>query len=84
MRDKSSFISLKAKDGEVVIFEDNDKKNDLDNIKTSIIFIKNILLVDSLMHNLLSISKLCDRGFIISFKSSHCIITNSNDNGISL
>ena len=34
------------------------------------------------MYNLLSISQLYDKGFNISFKSSHCIITSSFDESI--
>ena len=51
-------------------FGDNGKGKiiSLDNIKiTSTTFVKNILLVDSLMHNLLNINQWCDKGFDISF-----------------
>ena len=36
--------------------------------------IENVLLVVGLKHNLLSISQLCDKGFKVIFKASHCII----------
>ena len=39
--------------------------------------IENVLLVDGLKHNLLSISQLCDKGFKVIFESSHCIIKDS-------
>ena len=42
--------------------------------KNSSFLIKNVLLVDGLKHNLLSISQLCDKGFKVIFESSHCII----------
>ena len=44
--------------------------------------IENILVVEGLIHNLLCINKLCDRGFSVSFKSSHYIVTSSLDNSI--
>ena len=36
--------------------------------------IESVLLVDGLKHNILSISQLCDKGFKVIFKTSHCII----------
>ena len=39
-------------------------------------------LVDSLKHNLLSISQLCDKGFKVIFYSSHCIIKDSQNDKI--
>ena len=77
--DESHFITLKAKDGGMVTFGDNGKGKivGIGNIGiTSSTFIENILLVDGLKHNLLSISQLCDKGFKVSFESSLCIITN--------
>ena len=35
---------------------------------------ENVLLVDGWKHNLLKISQLCDKGFKVSFETSHCII----------
>ena len=35
--------------------------------------IENVLLVDGLKHNLLSISQLCDKGFKVIFESYHCM-----------
>ena len=44
--------------------------------------IQNILLVDELKHNLLSISQFYDKRFKVTFESLLCIISNPNDNGI--
>ena len=41
--------------------------------------IENVLHVDGLKHNLLSISQLCDKGFKVIFESSHCIIKDSQN-----
>ena len=81
--DESHFITLKAKDGGMVTFGDNGKGKiiGIGNIGiTSSTFINDVLLVDGLKHNLLSISQLCDKGFKVSFESSLCIITSlTND-----
>ena len=45
-------------------------------------FIDNVLLVDNLKHNLLSISQLCDRGFKVSFESSLCKVSSSLDDSL--
>ena len=45
--------------------------------------IENVLLVDSLKYNLLSISQLCDKGFKVILEASHCIIKDiQNDKTI--
>ena len=44
--------------------------------------IENILLIDGLKHNLLSISRLCDKGFKVIFKSFVCIVASPNDDGM--
>ena len=83
--DKSQFISLEAKNRGVVTFGDNGKGKiiDLDNILiTPSTCIENILLIEGLMHNLFSISQLCNIGFNILFKSSYCIVTSSFDDSI--
>ena len=40
--------------------------------------INNVLLVDGLKHNLLSISQLCDSGNSVVFNRDQCIVNNSN------
>ena len=44
--------------------------------------IKNVLLVENLKYNLLSISQLCDKGFRVSFETHACRVINSNTNQI--
>ena len=59
MGNKSQFISLEAKDRGVVIFGENGEGKiiDLDNILiTPSTSMENILLIEGLKHNLLSIS----------------------------
>ncbi|XP_038989467.1 uncharacterized protein LOC120113034, partial [Phoenix dactylifera] len=85
--DKSLFVTLKSKEGGVVTFGDNAKGQIIGVGKISISpssFIDNVLLVNGLKHNLLSISQFCDKGFKVSFESSLCIISSPIDNEIIL
>ena len=80
--DIEQFFTIKSKDEGFVTFGDNKKGRiiGLGNIKISpSTFIKNILLVEKLRHNLLSISQLCDVGFNVTFKTSMCIVANPLD-----
>ena len=80
--DKDQFITLQMKDGGLVTFRDNGKGRiiEIGKIKiTPCTFIEDVLLVDKLKHNLLSISQLCDKGFKVIFELSMCIVTNSLD-----
>ena len=69
-----SFLSLQRKNGGYVTFGDNAKgkiigQGNIDNDTSSLI--ENVLLVDGLKHNLLSISQLCDKGFKVILEASH-------------
>ena len=82
--DKSRFVTVEPKDG-VVIFGDNEKEHiiGVSNIHvTPSTSFQNILLVDGLKHNLLSISQFCDKKFEVTFKSLLYVVSNPNDNGI--
>lgn len=66
----------------MVTFGDNKKgktiiKGDICN--ESSIFIENVLSVDGLKHDLLSISQLCNKGFRIVFYRKNCIFENASD-----
>ena len=71
--DKSKLSDFVSKDGGYVTFGDNNKgkimgeENIGNQYKTQI---KNVLYVDGLKHNLLSISQLCDKGFKIEFNKN--------------
>ena len=83
--DKNKFTSLALKDGGNVKFGDNSKGKiiSIGNIgKSSSLIIEDVLLVDGLKHNLLSISQLYDKGYNIIFKSIMCIIINEIDNQV--
>nr|KYP34369.1 hypothetical protein KK1_044689 [Cajanus cajan] len=76
--DPSKFSSLKLKNEGFVTYGDNNKGNILGhgNIgnSSSSTLIKNVLLVEGLKHNLLSISQLSDKGFKIEFDNTCCLI----------
>ena len=85
MGDKNTFVPLKAKEGGYVTYGNNNKGKILSigNIENSLpTLIENVLFVDGLNHNLLSIKKLCDKSYKISFNKYHCIISNPITNQI--
>ena len=74
---KSWFRNLRPKDGGVVKFADGIKSKiiDIGNVgKNDFDLIADVLLVEELTHNLLSISQLCDQGYRVVFEPSRCII----------
>ena len=76
-RDEDQFISLEAKKEGMVTFGDNAKGKIIGIGKvpiSSFSCIENVLLVEGLKHNLLSIDQLCDKNFNVSFKSSICYV----------
>lgn len=67
--DKAQFIIFTKKE-RMITFADNGKGHKLGTGKVCIapsIFIKNILLVNGLKHNFLSISQLCNKGCKVVF-----------------
>ena len=78
--DKSKLTDFVSKDGGYITFGDNNKgkimgEGNIGNrYKTQI---KNVLYVDGLKHNLLSISQLCDTGFNIEFNKNYCHISEA-------
>ena len=85
MDDKEQFFILEMKERGVVTFGNNGKGKIIGIDKIQIIptiFINNVLLVDNLKHNLLSISQLCDKKFDVIFKLSFCIVTGVFDDSI--
>ena len=75
-------MNLSKKDGGLVTFGNNKKgkiigKGTIGNDSGTLI--ENLLLVDGSMHDLLSISQLCDKGFRVIFDKNNCIIENVSD-----
>ena len=83
--DESLFQELDRKKSGNVSFGDNSKGiirgiGTIDN--NSHTQIKNVLLVENLKFNLLSISQLCDKGFRVCFEANAFHVINSSTNQI--
>ena len=83
--DKSKLLSFTLKDGGFVTFGDNSRGKiigveNINNYSSSCI--ENVLLVDGLKHNLISISQLCDKDYKVIFDKNQCIITHAHNNKI--
>ena len=75
---KAKFAYLELNDGGKVTLGDNTTCRVLGSgtIQISKNFcIEKVLFVDGLKHNLLSISQLCDKGFVIQFFSDRCLLS---------
>jgi hypothetical protein len=81
IRDQRKFVSLKKKGGNVAFGDDSSTKIlgkgtvklGSENVKAG-----KVLLVEDLMHNLLSVSKMCDQGYTLTFDSRKCKIRENN------
>ena len=77
--DKSRFLSVIALDGGRMAFG-NGKSGTIVGVgkigKSLSHSIDNVYLVDGLQNNLLSVSRLCDKGNHVGFTSNQCLITN--------
>jgi len=76
--DASKFINLKMRQEGFAMYRDNNKERILgrgDVRSHDLIIIKDVLLVDGLKHNLLSISQLCHKGYEVTFKPYLCLIS---------
>lgn len=77
-------LHLKDKDGGYVTYGDSGKGKNIekDDIGTRSCKIHNVLLVDGLKTNLLSISQLCNRGTRVIFESNLCSIQSVRVNKV--
>jgi len=79
--DKTKFAKLELKEERFVTYGDNNKGRILRNgvIGNGSSFnIKNVLLVEGLKHNLISISQLCDKGFKVMFEPNSYLIYDAH------
>ncbi|XLR02809.1 hypothetical protein S83_069007, partial [Arachis hypogaea] len=79
------FIKLNKYDGGFVTFGDDGKGKiiavgKVGNEQST--FIDDVLLVCGLKHNLLSISQLCDLGYLVVFKRLECCVVNEKTNEV--
>ena len=75
--DASKFTTLILKDQGSVTYGDNQKANVIGESNILVnkdLSIKNVLLIEDLKHNLISISQLCDNGFKVTFCANKCSI----------
>jgi hypothetical protein len=75
--DQDKFISLKRKGGNVAFGDDSSAKilgKGVVELEQKNVKAKNVLLVEYLKHNLLSVSKMCDQGYTLTFDSKRCKI----------
>jgi hypothetical protein len=80
-RDQDKFISLKRKGGNVAFGDDSSAKilgEGVVELGRKNVKAKNVLLVEDLNHNLLSVSKMCDQGYTLTFDSRKCKIRENN------
>jgi len=79
--DKSKFLSLSFKQEGHVTYVNNNKGRILGKGSIGdkdILVIHDVLYVEGLKHNLMSISQLCDKGFQVIFKTNTCEICFPN------
>ena len=84
-RDHNLLCTLNSKDEGTVTFEDNAKGKivGIENVgNPDCPSIENVLLVDGLKQNLISISQLCDKGYKVTFDKKECTIIDSKTNVI--
>ena len=83
----SKFRNLIPKDGGVMKFADGVKSNivGIGNVgKNNSDLITNVMLVEGLTHNLLSISQFCDQDYKVAIEPSRSIVKDSTSNKIIL
>ena len=79
--DLTKFTSIKLKAEGHATYGDNNRGRILGRGNVGIgssTTIENVLYVEGLRHNLLSISQLCDKGYKVNFKSNGCTISHDS------
>ena len=77
-RDRKKFLSLKEKKDGTVSFGNDGSSNVIGSgtvtLGSKYVLSKNVLLVENMNHNLLSVGQMCDQGHTILFNSTKCEI----------
>jgi hypothetical protein len=79
--DQRKIFSLKKKDGNVAFGDESSTKilgKGTVNIRSENVKEGKVLLVEDLKHNLLSVRKICDQGYTLTFDSRKCKIRENN------
>ena len=85
--DKEKFSNLQVKDSDKVIFGGKEKGKIIGQRKVSenpSCSVDNVLLVEGLNYNLLSISQLCDKGLRVIFEFNKCEVVDIQKNEVKL
>ena len=77
--DKAMFSSISPKDEGYITFGDNAKGKIVGEGKSPNPTIENVLLVNGLKHNLLSISQFCDKDYKVVFESNKYVVLDKNE-----
>jgi hypothetical protein len=80
-RDQSKFVILKKRGGNVAFGDDSSTKilgKGTLKLGSENLKVVKVLLVEDLKHNLLSVSKICDQGYTLTFDSRKCKIRENN------
>ena len=76
--DRKKFVSLKEKNDGNVSFGNDGSSNVIGSGTVTLgskdVLAKNVLLVEKMNHNLLSVGKMCDQGHTMLFNSTKCEI----------
>ena len=76
--DRNKFVSLKEKKDGTVSFGNDGSSNVIGSGTITLgrkdVIAKNVLLVENMNHNLLSVGQMCDQGHTILFNSTKCEI----------
>ena len=74
--DRRKFVSLKENKVGTVSFGNDGSSNVIGSSTVTLgskdVIAKNVLLVENMNHNLLSVGKMCDQGHTILFNSTRC------------
>jgi hypothetical protein len=76
--DKDMFVTIKKeRDGSIAFGNDNSTKiigKGTVKLGSKDVMVENVLLVENMKHNMLSVSKMCDQGHTLLFNSKKCEI----------
>ncbi|KAK1364655.1 hypothetical protein POM88_040216 [Heracleum sosnowskyi] len=82
--DSTLLTEFQERAGPCIAFGDDNKgyTKGYDLISKENVIIDEVALVDGLKHNLLSISQLCDKGFLVTFSKEACVVSKVGDNNV--
>ena len=84
--ERKNLQDFKLEDGPDVVFGDNSRGRTVGygSIHAGSVSFSDVALVDGLKHNLLSISQLCDKGYVVIFTKEGCMVKDAATEEIKL